>query len=48
MTVERLAEIIEEFMITVPGEDDREWDSVGMAKFLIKRWREASDTRRTQ
>ena len=39
MTVENLAKIIEEFMTTVPGEDDREWDSVSMAKFLLKRWK---------
>ena len=39
MTAKELAEIIEEFMATVPGEDDREWDSVSMAKFLLKRWR---------
>lgn len=35
MNRDELAEHIEGFMTKVPGEDDRPWDSVSMAKFLL-------------
>jgi hypothetical protein len=34
--VDELAEVIEQFMAEVDGEDDRPWSSVGMAEAIMK------------
>ena len=34
--VEELAEVVEQFMAGVEGEDDRPWDSVQIAQAIIK------------
>lgn len=33
--VDELTEVIEDFMRTVPGEDDRPWDAQQMAKAIL-------------